>query len=217
MWSTLPPHTHTPCHVALACRRDQAILNWLEYTGQLSNVSRVIERRGTGIVNTLRYAPPDIRARHLRLNPRLNNSSPTALQLSIEALRWPEEMPFTISNLGADQRLSPVVHQYDADKFLLRLMDRVALAHQNDSSPQQEAGRRLSHQSARTPARERGAYPSSTTQLQNEAAAAILADASGADSVVAGADYRRLAAESVNVARISALSAFKSTFANSAA
>ena len=47
---------HTLRAVALACRRDQAILNWLEYTGQLSNVSRVIERRGTGIVNTLRYA-----------------------------------------------------------------------------------------------------------------------------------------------------------------
>ena len=26
-----------------------------------------------------------------------------------------------------------MVHQYDADKFLLRLMDLVALAHQNDS------------------------------------------------------------------------------------
>ena len=111
--------------------RDQAILNWLEYTGMLANVTRSIQRRCSGIVNTLRYVPLYVRARHMRLNPQLNYSSLSDSQ-KLQAMRWPVEMPFQIQNQG-DERLSPMVHQYDADKFLLRLMDRVALAHQNDS------------------------------------------------------------------------------------
>lgn len=107
--------------------RDQTRLNWLEYTGKLADVSRVLQRRGHGIVNTLRYVPPTIRKRHLK---RRWNHDPTEVEL--RALHWPHELPFQVFNL--DHTVSPVVHQYDTDQSLMDLMDRVALAHRRNTS-----------------------------------------------------------------------------------
>lgn len=98
--------------------RDQIILNWLEYTGMLANISHTLQPRGEGIVNTMRYVPPPTRSAYRRYT---------------QHARWPAEMPFTIYNED-NRTASAVVHQYEIDRYLEDMHDDAARGWRNRSA-----------------------------------------------------------------------------------
>ena len=132
--------------------RDQILLNGLVYSGALRNVSHQLQRRGEGLVNTVRYAFEALpRATRWNYAPEeaaaaaaaaavgatpapQSRPSPRSRRSAVAATRFfPHRLPFSIFN-GDNATLSAVVHQYDVDKALSRALDAAALVYQNTSS-----------------------------------------------------------------------------------
>lgn len=112
-----------PGPTATPARRAQIILNWLEHTGALENVSHKLQPRGRGLVNTMRYVPLEAR---------------TQRRYYTQAADWPREMPFTILSHN-NRTASPVVHQYEIDAFLMAMLDDAALGWRNRTAGQPAA------------------------------------------------------------------------------
>lgn len=128
--------------------RDQILLNDLVYSGALRNVSHQLQRRGEGVVNTVRYAFEALpRATRWNYTPEeaaaaASAAAPPAQQpppsphsrrrvvVQAAARFFPHRLPFAIFN-SDNHTLSAVVHQYDVDKALTHALDAAALVYQN--------------------------------------------------------------------------------------
>ena len=142
------------CGITCNPRRDQILLNGLVFSGALRNVSHQLQRRGEGLVNTVRYAfealpratrwnyaPEEAAAASAsaipveqQSRPSLRSRRSTKVGGASTATRFfPHRLPFSIFN-SDNATLSAVVHQYDVDKVLSRALDAAALVYRNTSS-----------------------------------------------------------------------------------
>ena len=89
----------TPClDTNMTHGSDQAKLMWGFYGQQFGNLSVTTERRGMGVINTMRYAP-HVTEKYTRVLP-------------MDEVQWPKRMPFTVYN-DDNRTVSAMIHQYD--------------------------------------------------------------------------------------------------------
>ena len=140
---TLAESLTAPCPATNATFHgiDQTILNWLVHgadrgSRRLGNLTYTAQPHGRGNVICLHYlkAAARIRAMNITSKDHANLRQRTRSNtLTNDDLRsFPRELPFRVYNL--DGTLSPAVHQYDVDPWLMVLLDKAALATYNHST-----------------------------------------------------------------------------------